>query len=908
MKFKEIYNLEHLLAEYGMSSAGAPTPVAAQQMGASAKATAQQRNTDRVQSASPSTTQQQPAAGDQTAQPATTPAAELSKGDRFVGPEDTQLTVVSARGEINPEVPNDSPNTVVVQDDQDRLFAMEPDTEIVVPQAAQENVFLKISQLPLLEQMHILSKLDKGIIDSAWHSVQQRQHITEDRDQDRLQFILDVLEKNPDFINKLYKHLKVDLEVDDRIDFEKSLDTKNTQPEKDHRAHPDVFNTFVLALKVSDGDIDDLEKFIENYGDVDYIDTSKLLSTGKHSWQDWIQGHGDVSSEFAYSIFKRMFGLKFQALGSDRGPGEASLAVLSPSIEFAASRGDLVVDGKYVEVKAQQSTKGGRMLNNLSDFGTPQFTDFWNKYDIPEELRIENVVASATPRTRTSFYNLALEYDRISEGAGAEYLEILLSDTYVKSDNALIDDLVNSYSSMGSEEAVQKLNEIALVNYLNILKEKGFEYLLFLDGVGGSSVCFEIDNYQENLQHIKLTSVDFGDKQRGPSVQGSIPVSSAKGMSGGSDTSTRDTVAEPQDREQQITSKQRKSNRVARELEPEAPGELGRQKVESLGPQGKTIVEHSVQSVKENLRDWFGKGKKGGTGGGGWDAYNSKGERTGKCGDTKGGAKPKCLSKSKAASLRNTDADGDGKPDGKSGIARAVKRKRKQDPKKNRKGKAKNVANKKESLEYTGIPFDQCPSCGGPICHISEAEGKKDACYHKVKSRYKIWPSAYASGALVQCRKVGAKNWGKKKTTESTKPHFLKPGELSGSWRDAELRKLGFKLASNGSWYTSQANWQKLSRVGERSWRSLISESTSVHEGVPNNDGVAVLRRLLSQPLLTSDIGSQMEAYIAVPDPELIHAFRLARAEQGEDFDLREILRNYAKQLHPRVKQQLDIQ
>lgn len=39
--------------------------------------------------------------------------------------------------------------------------------------------------------------------------------------------------------------------------------------------------------------------------------------------------------------------------------------------------------------------------------------------------------------------------------------------------------------------------------------------------------------------------------------------------------------------------------------------------------------------------------------------------------------------------------------------------------------------------------------------------GKKDACYHKVKSRYKVWPSAYASGALTQCRKVGAKNWGK---------------------------------------------------------------------------------------------------------------------------------------------------
>ena len=43
-----------------------------------------------------------------------------------------------------------------------------------------------------------------------------------------------------------------------------------------------------------------------------------------------------------------------------------------------------------------------------------------------------------------------------------------------------------------------------------------------------------------------------------------------------------------------------------------------------------------------------------------------------------------------------------------------------------------------------------------------KSSGKKDACYHKVRSRYAVWPSAYASGALVKCRKVGAKNWGNK--------------------------------------------------------------------------------------------------------------------------------------------------
>ena len=43
-----------------------------------------------------------------------------------------------------------------------------------------------------------------------------------------------------------------------------------------------------------------------------------------------------------------------------------------------------------------------------------------------------------------------------------------------------------------------------------------------------------------------------------------------------------------------------------------------------------------------------------------------------------------------------------------------------------------------------------------------KGSGTKDACYTKVKSRYSVWPSAYASGALVKCRKVGAANWGNK--------------------------------------------------------------------------------------------------------------------------------------------------
>ena len=57
---------------------------------------------------------------------------------------------------------------------------------------------------------------------------------------------------------------------------------------------------------------------------------------------------------------------------------------------------------------------------------------------------------------------------------------------------------------------------------------------------------------------------------------------------------------------------------------------------------------------------------------------------------------------------------------------------------------------------------------------IDIEEGKKDACYHKVKSRYSVWPSAYASGALVKCRKVGAANWGNKSKKERLNMNLMR--------------------------------------------------------------------------------------------------------------------------------------
>ena len=158
----------------------------------------------------------------------------------------------------------------------------------------------------------------------------------------------------------------------------------------------------------------------------------------------------------------------------------------------------------------------------------------------------------------------------------------------------------------------------------------------------------------------------------------------------------------------------------------------------------KGIVDET--ELDENLHKWF-KEK--------WVRFGPDGKIRGACarGDDSEG-KPKCLPQKKAQNL------------GKKGREYAASKKRREDPNPERTGKAKNVATKKKTNE--GVPFDECPKCRGPIVHESMMTEKQDACYHKVKSRYKVWPSAYASGALVQCRKKGASNWGTGKKTESS--------------------------------------------------------------------------------------------------------------------------------------------
>jgi hypothetical protein len=148
-------------------------------------------------------------------------------------------------------------------------------------------------------------------------------------------------------------------------------------------------------------------------------------------------------------------------------------------------------------------------------------------------------------------------------------------------------------------------------------------------------------------------------------------------------------------------------------------------------------IEKQLLEIEENLHKWF-KEK--------WVRFGPDGKIRGQCAREKSSeGKPKCRPLKSAQAM------------GKKARATAARRKRREDPNPDRSGKAKNVKTEEAVMEN-----HICPICGGELVSEALMNEKKDACYYKVKSRYKVWPSAYASGALVKCRKKGAKNWGTK--------------------------------------------------------------------------------------------------------------------------------------------------
>ena len=254
------------------------------------------------------------------------------------------------------------------------------------------------------------------------------------------------------------------------------------------------------------------------------------------------------------------------------------------------------------------------------------------------------------------------------------------------------------------------------------------------------------------------------------------------------------------------------------------------------------IISEKNKSGDNSLHDWFNKSKSS-DGKKGWVQLGGK--YAGKpCAKQEGQkTKPKCGSSKMKRNLNKKEEE------------KAFRRKNKQDPNPNRKGKAKNVSTE-ETIDqsFRRIFNEKCwdgytqkgmkrkgkkvvPNCvkeeeKKPLAKkdydkdgklespeeeykgskdkaikkaMKEGKGEKDACYKKVKASAKVWPSAYASGRLVQCRKKGAANYGNKKE--------------SYSWKD------DFEFVNEGAAWTKKAGKNKKGGLNEKGRKSYEREN-----------------------------------------------------------------------------------
>ena len=165
-----------------------------------------------------------------------------------------------------------------------------------------------------------------------------------------------------------------------------------------------------------------------------------------------------------------------------------------------------------------------------------------------------------------------------------------------------------------------------------------------------------------------------------------------------------------------------------------------------------------------------------------------------------------------------------------------------------------------------------CPECGGPMFSEMLMMEKKDACYYKVKASAKVWPSAYASGRLVQCRKKGADNYGNKSegVMEMNKSQ-TPPGRDGSNDSDASKKE-----------YTAKATTpEKVAKDAEKILNKELNKKQGVAEGKADyNFDIEDLKRL-EQIRDLSTLKAQALALISKPSakpmkPEKVEWFKNA--------------------------------
>jgi len=208
----------------------------------------------------------------------------------------------------------------------------------------------------------------------------------------------------------------------------------------------------------------------------------------------------------------------------------------------------------------------------------------------------------------------------------------------------------------------------------------------------------------------------------------------------------------------------------------------------------------------EDLRKWFGKGKKGD-----WVRVGTDGEIKGQCAREPGEGKPKCMPRDKAHSMSKKDR------------ASAARRKRRADPNPDRPG----TGNKPIMVSTDKKKKNEMNEKNVPTNPKLWAKFKAQA-----KSKFDVYPSAYANGWAAKQYKAAGGGWKTESVQEMKTFSQMRESLQEKSVSQAQQKMMGMALAyKRGEMPDASPEVKKM--ANSMSMKDLEDFAKTKHKGLP---------------------------------------------------------------------------
>lgn len=302
--------------------------------------------------------------------------------------------------------------------------------------------------------------------------------------------IIDLVEaKEPEDIGVIKKTIVAMVkEIDEKSVLKKALQTLeagNLDERIENIVSSDAdAKTFVRqitsAIMGIDAPIEEKDQFLNKYPK-GIINVSKLLDGSSHTFAEL------VGAGFPEELFSQ---LSVSLTSQGVGPGEVALAVFSPKIKWsgrAPGGGDIVVDGKNVEVKTSVKS-GGRWINarkaNMNMAAIKEAIATTTGMEVPDRLGLNAWVNTFRPA--------------INKRSLPKVCKIIAKGLFTAVETSTFE------QALATGDAKEIQDEMLRTGFDNYKKLSGFDGMLMMDV--GSRTAQYFDTYDDMIGSIKVDS------------------------------------------------------------------------------------------------------------------------------------------------------------------------------------------------------------------------------------------------------------------------------------------------------------------------------------------------------------------------------------------------------------------